>query len=369
MGNTVADAADALARALDAPGWLALGVLLHLANQVARGRGWWAILRPAAGHDPALRRRDAVAAWMAGAGAAGVTFARGGDAVRVLLLLRRVPQVPAAVLAGTLVAEGAGELAGGLTLVPAAVALGAAPGVPLKAVAVAVGVAALALIVAGLRRRWRPAAPCAGLAASGDASSPVSAALLAPADSAGPAVPAEVPCGAALLAPGDFALAGWRARVWRRIVAVGARIGCGCAALPPGAFARQVVPWQFVARMCRLAALGCFLAAFGLPVTPAAILLVVFAQGGGRLVPFAPASVGAGAAMLAAAFEPVTGTPVPAADVAAFFLGTSAVLTIAGTAVATAICLRAAQASPKQGLSAWLTGRRARARVAAAPRT
>src|SRR4051794_15999867 len=153
MGNTVADAADALARALDAPGWLALGVLLHLANQVARGRGWWAVLRPAAGHDPALRRRDAVAAWMAGAAAAGVTFARGGDAVRILLLLRRVPKVPAAVLAGTLVAEGAGELAGGLLLLPAALALGVVPAVPAKAVAAAAGVAALALIVAGVRRR------------------------------------------------------------------------------------------------------------------------------------------------------------------------------------------------------------------------
>jgi uncharacterized membrane protein YbhN (UPF0104 family) len=358
MGNTVADAADALARALDAPGWLALGVLLHLANQVARGRGWWAILRPAAGHDPALRRRDAVAAWMAGAGAAGVTFARGGDAVRVLLLLRRVPEVPAAVLAGTLVAEGAGELAGGLMLVPAAVALGAAPGVPLKAVAAAVGVVALALIVAGVRRRR--GAPCVEVPAAGDAPA-AGAALLAPAES-----PAA---GSAVLAPGEVTVAGWRARAWRRVVAVGARLGCGCSALPLGAFARQVLPWQFVARMCRLAALGCFLAAFGLPVTPAAILLVVFAQGGGRLVPFAPASVGAGAAMLAAAFEPVTGTSASAADVAAFFLGTSAVLTIAGTLVATAICLRAAQASPKQGLSAWLTGRRARARVAAAPRT
>jgi uncharacterized membrane protein YbhN (UPF0104 family) len=324
MGNTVADAADALARALDAPGWLTLGVLLHLTNQVARGRGWWAILRPAAGHDPALRRRDAVAAWMAGAAAAGVTFARGGDAVRILLLLRRVPRVPAAVLAGTLVAEGAGELLGGLTLLPAALAVGAAPGVPLKAVGAGLAVVALALIAAGVRRRR--AAPC--------------------------------------LEPRAEAT-GWRAR-GRRLLA---RVGCGCAALPPGDFARQVIPWQFVARMCRLAALGCFLAAFGLPVTPAAILLVVFAQGGGRLVPFAPASVGAGAAMLAAAFQPVTGTSVPAADVAAFFLGTSAVLTIAGTVVASAICLRAAQASPKQGLSAWLTGRRTRTRVAPAPRT
>jgi hypothetical protein len=196
--------------------------------------------------------------------------------------------------------------------------------------------------------------------AAGDAPA-AGAALLAPAES-----PAA---GSAVLAPGEVTVAGWRARAWRRVVAVGARLGCGCSALPLGAFARQVLPWQFVARMCRLAALGCFLAAFGLPVTPAAILLVVFAQGGGRLVPFAPASVGAGAAMLAAAFEPVTGTSASAADVAAFFLGTSAVLTIAGTLVATAICLRAAQASPKQGLSAWLTGRRARARVAAAPRT
>src|SRR5918912_1189237 len=111
MGNTVADAAAALARALDAPGWLTLGVLLHLGNQVARGRGWWAILRPACGGDPQLRRRDAVAAWMAGAAAAGVTFARGGDAVRVLMLARRVPRIPASVLAGTIVAEGAGEMA------------------------------------------------------------------------------------------------------------------------------------------------------------------------------------------------------------------------------------------------------------------
>src|SRR6201995_133209 len=142
MGNTVADAADALARALNAPGWLALGVLLHLANQVARGRGWWAILRPAAGHDPALRRRDAVAAWMAGAGAAGVTFARGGDAVRVLLLLRRVPQVPAAVRAGPRGPGAAGELLGGGTLVPVAIALGAAPGVPPRAVGAVAAVAA-----------------------------------------------------------------------------------------------------------------------------------------------------------------------------------------------------------------------------------
>jgi hypothetical protein len=42
-------------------------------------------------------------------------------------------------------------------------------------------------------------------------------------------------------------------------------------------------------------------------VTPAAVLLVAFAQGSARLVPFAPASVGAAVAMLAATFASVTG--------------------------------------------------------------
>ena len=45
--------------------------------------------------------------------------------------------------------------------------------------------------------------------------------------------------------------------------------------------------------------------------------------------------------MLAATFEPVTGTAVPAERLAAFFVGTSTVLTVVGTALALAICLRA----------------------------
>ena len=70
-------------------GWLALGVLLHLANQAVRGRGWFAVVRAASPSDPGLRRRDAILAWVAGAGAGGVVSARGGDIVRVLLLGRR----------------------------------------------------------------------------------------------------------------------------------------------------------------------------------------------------------------------------------------------------------------------------------------
>ena len=259
-------------------GWLVLGVVLHLANQVARGRGWCTLVRTAGRCD--LRRRDAIAAWVAGAGAGGLASARAGDAVRVLLLRRRV-DVGCPVLAGTLVAEGAGELAVGATLLALGLALGLAPlpGVPdlIWIVPAVLGVLAIA------------------------------------------AVMARIP----------------------RLRAVAAGVGCGCAPLrEPGAYARGVLPWQLVSRACRLGALACFLAAFGLPATPAAVLLVVGAQTGGRIVPFAPASVGAGAAMLAAAFEPVTGAAQPAGQVAAFFLGTSAVLTVVGTAISLAICLR-----------------------------
>jgi hypothetical protein len=68
---------------------------------------------------------------------------------------------------------------------------------------------------------------------------------------------------------------------------------------------------------------------------------VTFAQGSGRLLPFAPASVGAGAAMVAASFAAVTGTAAPAGQLAAFFVGTSTVLTAVGTLLTAAICVRA----------------------------
>jgi Lysylphosphatidylglycerol synthase TM region len=293
MWGQAAEIAAAIERALAsfveavsgaAPGWLALGVLLHLGNQVARGRGWCALLRMAAEGDPCLRRRDAIAAWMAGAGTAGVASARGGDAVRVLLLRRRLPRAGCPVLAGTLVAEGVGEVATGALLLAVALLAGVGPELGMPPAGALPWVLAAVVAVA--------------------------------------------------------AVAGIVARVPRlRRFATG--VGHGCASLrAPSAYARGVLPWQLTSRVLRLAALACFLAAFGLPATPAAVLLVVAAQSGGRLLPFAPASVGAGAAMLAASFAPVTGTAVPAAELTAFFIGTSAVLTAVGTALALAICLR-----------------------------
>src|SRR3954452_5651366 len=110
-----------------APGWLCLGVVLHLANQVARGRGWHAVVSAACDEEAAPRRRDVVAAWVAGAGAGGVVSARGGDAVRVLVLARRTPGASRTLLTGTLVAECVGETALGGALLAVGLAVGVGP--------------------------------------------------------------------------------------------------------------------------------------------------------------------------------------------------------------------------------------------------
>jgi uncharacterized membrane protein YbhN (UPF0104 family) len=314
MWDEAVELAAALERALEgiaeamagvAPGWLAAGVLLHIANQVARGRGWFALVRNATG-ERGLRRRDAIAAWVAGAGAGGIASARGGDVVRVILLARRVPRAGAPCVAGTLVAEGAGELAVGAAIVAVAVAVGVGPEIGAPG-ASALWALPVALAVVGVVVATR-----------------------------------RIP----------------------RLRHVAGGVGRGCAPLrTPGAYARRVLPWQLVSRACRAASLACLLAAFGLPVTPAVVLLVMMAQGGARLVPFAPASVGAGAAMLAATFEPVTGAAVPAGQVAAFFVGTSTALTAAGTVLGLVICLRLA-AWPSL-VSALRSARRAPARAEA----
>src|SRR4051794_33687660 len=130
MPDVVSALEGALAGLVDAvagvsAGWLVLGVALHLANQVARGRGWYAVVCSSCA---APRRRDVVAAWVAGAGAGGVVSARGGDAVRVLVLARRLPgQGNRAILAGTLVAESVGETVLGFGLLGLALAIGVVP--------------------------------------------------------------------------------------------------------------------------------------------------------------------------------------------------------------------------------------------------
>jgi hypothetical protein len=266
-------------------GWLALAVLLHLANQVARGRGWWAVIELARPGGERLHRRDAVAAWVAGAGMGGVLSARGGDAVRLVLLSQRTPDAGYPLLAGTLVAEATGETAISVALVALLVATGLAPSLP-----------------------------------AGDASM----AWMVPALLAGIAV---------------VALLRSRSGALRRLTA---GLGRGCSGLrEPRAYVRAVVPWQLTSRALRAASLTCFLVAFGLPASLEAVALVMLAQAGGRLVPLAPASVAATVAILVAALPGATGAHVDATAVAAFVVGMSSVLTAVGVALAAAIAARA----------------------------
>src|SRR3954471_6184153 len=158
MPSPVVDTAAALERALSAPGWLVLGVLLHLANQVARGRGWYAIVHTACADGGKPRKRDVVVAWVAGAGAGGVVSARGGDAVRVLVLARRMPAMGSrAILTGTLVAETVGESAIGFGMLALALAAGIVPRpVPTTSMALYALAAVLGLAGFGLVARRSP---------------------------------------------------------------------------------------------------------------------------------------------------------------------------------------------------------------------
>ena len=75
----------------------------------------------------------------------------------------------------------------------------------------------------------------------------------------------------------------------------------------------------------------------GLPATAAAIGLVMVAQSGGRLLPFAPASAAATVAVLAAGFTGATGAHPDVGTLTAFVVGTSTLLTVAGVLLAAVI--------------------------------
>ena len=106
------------------------------------------------------------------------------------------------------------------------------------------------------------------------------------------------------------------------------RQGTGDPRRSPRRFVFGVASWQALARLIRLGSLAAFMAAFGLPVTPATVVLVMAAQGGGRIIPLAPASAGLRLAMLSYGFVEVTGHPVDIAAITAFTFGVGAVMAV-----------------------------------------
>jgi hypothetical protein len=264
--------------------WLVAGVALHLCSQLARGRGWHSVLC-AAHPGEAPRRRDVLATWVAGAGASGVISARGGDALRILLLRRRMTTT-CPTLAGTLAAETVAETGLGALLTVWALSAGLIPGLhrPGLAVAalIAAGVVALALAVRAAARR----VPALGRACR------------------------DAGRGLALLGS-------------------------------PGCYARRVGSWGMLSRGLRLGSLTCFLAAFALPVSLTAALVVMVAHSSGRLVPFGPAGAGASLGLLVAAFPSVTHSSTSAGEITAFYLGMTGVLTAVGIVLSAIVLVHA----------------------------
>jgi len=278
--------------------WMVAGVLLHLAGQLARGRAWHTVVRAAHGADVTVRRRDVLRAWVAGAGVTGIVSARGGDVVRVLMLRRRVEATTCATLAGTLAAEAVAEAACGTLVVGWAAGAGLMPAAGGSGLLAALGaVAAMVAIAWACTRRWER-------------------------------------------------LRRVRDEAWQGLTAL----------RRPSFYVRRVLPWELLGRTVRLGSLTCFLIAFGLPVSPAAVALVMAAQAGGRLVPFGPAGTGVSLAILAVTFGTVTGEAVSVEQLAAFVVGTSAILTVVGLALSAALVL---QAMPVSALRRALAARHA----------
>jgi hypothetical protein len=288
IGRTAGHAAELIfdRTATVNPWLLGLGVALYLAAQTVRPRGWHTILRAAFPEATDLRPRDVIRAYLAGAGVNAIVPARGGDVVKLALVRRRIEGARYSTLAATFIPETLFETAFGT-----------------------------ALVVWGLAEGFIPVPSTSGEL---------------------PALDVSLVLGHPILSALVLAAL---ALVGRRLVrALRGAVRQGTAILSsPRRFVVGVASWQALARLIRLGSMAAFMAAFGLPVTPATVVLVMAAQGGGRILPLAPASAGLRLAMLSYGFVEVTGHPVDIAAITAFTFGVGAVMAMSGLAVASAI--------------------------------
>jgi lysylphosphatidylglycerol synthase-like protein len=304
IGRTAGHAAELIfdRTATVNPWLLGLGVLLYLAAQTVRPRGWHTILRATYPEATGLSARDVIRAYLAGAGVNAVVPARGGDVLKLALVRRRIPGARYSTLAATFIPETLFETAFGTALVAWAMAMGFLP-VPTTS-------GELPALDASLVIRH-----------------PIATALVV----------------------------AFLAVVGRRVVrALHGALRDGTAILRrPRQFVCGVASWQALARLIRLGSFAAFMAAFDLPVTPATVVLVMAAQGGGRILPLGPASAGLRLAMLSYGFVEVTGHPVDIAAITAFTFGVGAVMALSGLLVASVILVQEfGTLSPRRALAA-----------------
>jgi len=199
---------------------LVAGVALVFVAGLVRMRAWHAAVADACPGQP-IRYRDVVAAHLGGAGFNGLIPAHGGDAIKLGLLKRRTPEAPFGLLLGSL-------------------------GPP----------AAVEAICTSLLLGWALSTEAVGAPSPGQ-------------------IPLPLVGAAAALGAGVLWLLARRAPKLLRDV----RRGMTTLRRPRLLLAR-VAPWVLAARALRLAAICCFIAAVGLPVTLAGALVVMVVQGG-----------------------------------------------------------------------------------------
>jgi uncharacterized membrane protein YbhN (UPF0104 family) len=279
-----------LHRAASVNPWLCLvGIVLYILAQAVRPRGWHTIIKAAYPYATGLKARHTMAAYLAGAGLNGVIPARGGDIVKLWLVHRRIPNARYPTLAATFVPE---------TLFETLFGFG--------------------LVVWALSRGFLPVPTSSGELPHVD----VTLVIEHPFLSVG---------GVAVLAAAGYCV--WRL-LRKRVSDLTARLRQGVRILhQPKRFVFGVASWQALGRLIRLGSLAAFMEAFHLPVTLSTVTLVMAAQGGGRIIPLAPASAGLRLAMLSYGFVEVTGHAVDIAAITTFTFGVGALTMLAGLIV------------------------------------
>jgi uncharacterized membrane protein YbhN (UPF0104 family) len=113
---------------------------------------------------------------------------------------------------------------------------------------------------------------------------------------------------ATLIVVGVLALAGLVAGIWawRRVVAFKERVSLGFAALRDRRYyAVHVAPWQAVDWTLRVVTIFFFLRAFSITATPRNALLVQVSQGLSTVFPFSPSGIGTAQALIVTVFHGV----------------------------------------------------------------
>jgi hypothetical protein len=279
-----------LHRAASVNPWLAaLGCVLYVLAQAVRPRGWHTILRAAYPDADGLRPRHTMAAYLAGAGLNGIIPARGGDIVKLWLVHRRIPGARYPTLAATFLPE---------TLFETAFGFG--------------------LVIWALSRGFLPVPTSSGELPHVDVTLVIEHPFLSV-------------IGVAVTAAAGYLL--YRL-LRRRVSDFTTRLRQGVTILrQPRRFVTGVASWQALARLIRLGSLALFMEAFHLPVTTSTVVLVMAAQGGGRIIPLAPASAGLRLAMLSYGFVETTGHAVDIAAITTFTFGVGALTMLAGLIV------------------------------------